>query len=167
MNTKLDAAGTYLNLAILSLSTYFPKLGFSAAVDLFILFHSVVHSQNCDNSRPLFMNNQLDAYCCEEQKLAALLFSILYNCQHLLWGRLVCKNEQTRPLASLFLDKRNRLEKEIQEGEQCNSATGYRWFFYFLLFYIFLTDMHESQPPNVKWIQFGQVFDRKMSRRFL
>ena len=29
MNTKLDAAGTYLNLAILSLSTYFPKLGFS------------------------------------------------------------------------------------------------------------------------------------------
>ena len=44
MNTKLDAAGTYLNLAILSLSTYFPKLGFSAAVDLFILFHSVVHS---------------------------------------------------------------------------------------------------------------------------
>ena len=44
MNTKLDAAGTYLNLAILSLSTYFPKLGFSAAVDLFILFHSIVHS---------------------------------------------------------------------------------------------------------------------------
>ena len=42
---------------------------------------------------------------------------------------LVCKNQQTRPLASLFLDKRNRLEKEIQEGEQCNSATGYRWFF--------------------------------------
>ena len=29
MNTKLDAAGTYLNLAILSLSTYFPKLGSS------------------------------------------------------------------------------------------------------------------------------------------
>ena len=123
MNTKLDAAGTYLNLAILSLSTYFPKLGsflskFKTALDLFILFHSIVHSQNCDNSRPLFMNNQLDAYCCE-QKLA-LLFSILYNCQHLLWG-LVCKNQQTRPLASLFLDKRNRLEKEIQEGEQCNA----------------------------------------------
>jgi hypothetical protein len=33
-------------------------------------------------------------------------------------ARLVCKNQQTRPLASLFLDKRNRLEKEIQEGEQ-------------------------------------------------
>ena len=77
------------------------------------------------------MNNQLDAYCCE-QKLA-LLFSILYNCQHLLWGRLVCKNQQTRPLASLFLDKRNRLEKEIQEGELCSAMQWrywiYRWFF--------------------------------------
>ena len=89
------------------------------------------------------MNNQLDAYCCE-QKLA-LLFSILYNCQHLLWG-LVCKNQQTRPLASLFLDKRNRLEKEIQEGEQCNAMAllDISVVFYFLLFYIFLTDMHES-----------------------
>ena len=71
-------------------------------------------------------------------------------------GRLVCKNQQTRPLASLFLDKRNRLEKEIQEGEQqcyAMALLDISVVFYFLLFYIFLTDMHESQPySNVKWI---------------
>ena len=48
-------------------------------------------------------------------------------------ARLVCKNQQTRPLASLFLDKRNRLEKEIQEGELCSAMQWrywiYRWFF--------------------------------------
>ena len=48
-------------------------------------------------------------------------------------ARLACKNQQTRPLASLFLDKRNRLEKEIQEGELCSAMQWrywiYRWFF--------------------------------------